>query len=75
VSGESGYQFVEGATSDLALEAHGATLGAVFAAAADALSELSRPCMGSRTTQSQARRARRPSPLSSPPITSTSGSA
>jgi len=34
---EPGYEFVEGATSDLAFVAHGATVEAVFAAAAQAL--------------------------------------
>lgn len=34
---EPGYEFVEGATSDLAFVAHGPTLDAVFVAAAEAL--------------------------------------
>lgn len=37
MSDEPGYEFVEGATSDLAFVAHGPTLEAVFAAAAEAL--------------------------------------
>jgi SHS2 domain-containing protein len=37
VGDESGYEFVEGATSDLAFVAHGPTIEAVFAAAAQAL--------------------------------------
>jgi SHS2 domain-containing protein len=37
VGDEPGYEFVEGATSDLAFVAHGPTIEAVFAAAAQAL--------------------------------------
>jgi len=37
VRDEPGYEFVEGATSDLAFVAHGPTLDAVFVAAAEAL--------------------------------------